>query len=88
MFSTNGCANPTPSVNGPGNETISGELIEQLIRFKVANKPEKPVGIKAQGNTATPGRPEPSAAPPCGQQGPNSFNGKSSQFPHVIYEGK
>ncbi len=28
------------------------------------------------------------AAPPCRQQGPNSFNGKSSQFPHVVYEGK
>jgi hypothetical protein len=28
------------------------------------------------------------AAPPCVQQGPNSFNGKSSQFPHAVYEGK
>jgi len=27
-------------------------------------------------------------APACVQQGPNTFNGKQSQFPHVVYEGK
>jgi ABC-type transporter Mla subunit MlaD len=88
MFSTAGCPNPTPSVNGPPNSLITGELIEQIIRFKVANKPEKPEGIKAEGNTAAPGRPNEVPAPACKQQGPQTFNGKSSQFPHVVYEGK
>jgi phospholipid/cholesterol/gamma-HCH transport system substrate-binding protein len=88
VFSAAGCANPTPSVNGPANEAITSELIEQIIHFKVANKPEKPTGIKAEGNTAAPGRPNEVPAPACKQQGPNSFNGKSSQFPHVVYEGK
>ncbi|MGO9490233.1 MAG: MlaD family protein [Solirubrobacteraceae bacterium] len=88
VFSASGCANGTPSVNGPGNEVTPNELIEQIIRFKVANKPETPAGIKPEGNTAAPGRPNEVPAPPCRQQGPNSFNGKSSQFPHVVYEGK
>jgi phospholipid/cholesterol/gamma-HCH transport system substrate-binding protein len=88
VFSTAGCGNPTPSVNGPANEVISAELIEQLIKFKIVNKPETPAGIKPEGNTAAPGRPNEVPAPGCIQQGPNSFNGKSSQFPHVVYEGK
>jgi phospholipid/cholesterol/gamma-HCH transport system substrate-binding protein len=88
VFSASGCTNPTPSVNGPGNETIPNELIEQIIRFKVANKPEKPEGIKAEGNTAAAGNPNEVPAPACTQQGLNSFNGKSSQFPHVVYEEK
>jgi phospholipid/cholesterol/gamma-HCH transport system substrate-binding protein len=88
VFSSSGCSNATPSVNGPASETIPSELIEQIIRFKVANKPEKPEGIKAEGNTATPGSGNEVAAPGCNQQGPFTFNGKTSQFPHVIYEGK
>jgi hypothetical protein len=86
VFSSSSCYNPTPSVNGPANETISAEIIEEIIAFKVANAPEKPVGIKS--TAAAPGTPNQVAAPPCVQQGPNSFNGKSSQFPHVVYEGK
>jgi phospholipid/cholesterol/gamma-HCH transport system substrate-binding protein len=88
VFSSSGCSNATPSVNGPANETISAELIEQLIHFKIANKPEKPEGIKAEGNTAAAGNPNEVPAPACNQQGLNSFNGKNSQFSHVIYEGK
>jgi phospholipid/cholesterol/gamma-HCH transport system substrate-binding protein len=86
VFSTASCSNPTPAINGPANETIPAELIEEIIAFKVANAPEKPVGI--QTKAAAPGSPNQVAAPACVQQGPNSFNGKSSQFPHVRYEGK
>ncbi len=88
VFSASNCSNPTPSANGPANETISTELIEEIIAFKIANKPEKPVGIKAEGNTAAPGEANQVKAPACVKQGPNSFNGKLSQFPHVVYEGK
>jgi phospholipid/cholesterol/gamma-HCH transport system substrate-binding protein len=86
VFSSANCSNATPSVNGPANATISSELIEQIIAFKLANRPEKPVGIKTA--PAAPGSPNQVAAPGCVQQGPNSFNGKLSQFPHVRYEGK
>lgn len=87
VFSAKGCGNSTPSVNGPANEAISGNLIELITRFKVANKPEKPEGINAENNTASAGNPNEVPAPACVQQGKNSFNGKSSQFAHVTYEG-
>jgi virulence factor Mce-like protein len=67
------CANSAPSVSGPPNETITSELIKQLIQFHVANAPESPNAV---------------GAPPCIQQGPFTFNGHTSQFPHVVYGGK
>ena len=52
---------------------MSQSVIEELIKFKVANAPEAPNQV---------------AAPPCLQQEPFSFNGQTSQFPHVVYGGK
>ena len=46
-------------------------IIEQIIQFHVANKPESPNEVKA---------------PACSQQGPFAFNGETSQFPHVVYK--
>jgi phospholipid/cholesterol/gamma-HCH transport system substrate-binding protein len=73
VFSNSSCSNPTPSVSGPPNATISAEVLEQLIQFKVANAPETPNAIPA---------------PACNQQGPFTFNGHTGQFPHVTYGGK
>jgi phospholipid/cholesterol/gamma-HCH transport system substrate-binding protein len=73
VFSGSSCSNPVPSVSGPPNETISQSLIEQIIQFQVANAPETPNDIPAPG---------------CSQQGPFTFNGQTSQFPHVTYGGK
>jgi len=73
VFSNSGCANPVPSVSGPPNATISQELINQLIQFNVANAPETPNKVPA---------------PACNQQGPFTFNGQTSQYPHVVYGGK
>ena len=73
VFSGSTCANSGPSVSGPPNETISQSLIEQIIQFKVANAPGTANSI---------------AAAPCNQQGPFTFNGNTSQFPHVVYGGK
>ena|SRR5271154_1308521 len=70
VFSSATCSNSVPSVSGPANETISEEIIEEIQQFKVANKPESSNDV---------------AAPGCNQQGPSTFNGKSSQFPHVVY---
>ncbi len=70
VFSSSSCSNPVPSVSGPANATISEEIIEQIQQFKVANKPGSSNDI---------------AAPGCNQQGPFTFNGQTSQFPHVVY---
>jgi virulence factor Mce-like protein len=73
VFSSKTCANEAPSVSGPANETISEELLQQIIKFKVANAPETSNDVPAPG---------------CNQQGPFTFNGQTSQFPHVTYGGK
>ena len=73
VFSNSNCANSAPSVSGPTNENVSQSIIDQIIEFKVANKPE--------GSNEVP-------APGCNQQGPFTFNGQTSQFPHVTYGGK
>jgi phospholipid/cholesterol/gamma-HCH transport system substrate-binding protein len=73
VFSSSACANSAPSVSGPPNETISEELIQQIIKFKVANAPETANKVPA---------------PSCNQQGPFTFNGNTSQFPHAVYGGK
>ena len=73
VFSSAACANSAPSVSGPATETVSAETIKLLQEFKVANVPETANDVGAPG---------------CVQQGPFTFNGKSSQFPHVVYEGK
>ena len=73
VFSASSCSNPVPSVSGPANETISESIIEQIIQFKVANAPKHANEVPA---------------PACTQQGPFTFNGQTSQFPHVTYGGK
>jgi len=73
VFSSSNCADSAPSVSGPANETITEELLQQLIQFKVANAPETANSVPA---------------PTCKQQGPFTFNGKTSQFPQVTYGGK
>jgi virulence factor Mce-like protein len=73
VFSASNCANPVPSVSGPPNATVSQSILEQIIQFKVANAPETPNAVPAS---------------PCNQQGAQTFNGHTSQFPHVEYGGK
>jgi phospholipid/cholesterol/gamma-HCH transport system substrate-binding protein len=74
VFSNEACANSAPTVSGPPNAAVSQSLIELILQFKIANAP---------GSTSNS-----VAAPPCNQQGPNTFNGNTSQFPHVTYGGK
>jgi virulence factor Mce-like protein len=81
-FSSSSCADSAPAGSGPPKGTITQEVIEQLIgrptktgslgatiEDHVLNDPEKP------GNHV--------GAPVCKQQGPFTFNGVTSQFPHV-----
>jgi phospholipid/cholesterol/gamma-HCH transport system substrate-binding protein len=74
VFSSSACANSAPSVSGPANETITEGILELITKFKVANK---------QGSSTNE-----VPAPGCNQQGPFTFNGHTSQFPHAVYEGE
>jgi hypothetical protein len=73
VFSNSTCASSAPAVSGPPNATVTQGLIEQLIELHVANAPETPNSVPA---------------PACLQQSPFTFNGQTSQFPHVVYGGK
>ncbi len=69
VFSSSSCANSAPSVSGPELGTITKSIIEQLIEYHIVNAPE------SASNSV--------AAPACVQQAPFTFNGQTSQFPHV-----
>jgi phospholipid/cholesterol/gamma-HCH transport system substrate-binding protein len=69
VFSGASCANSAPSASGPPLGTITKETIEQLVKEHVVNKPE------SASNEV--------GAPACKQQGPFTFNGETSQFPHA-----
>ncbi len=89
VFSSASCANSAPSLSGPPLGTINQSIIDQLIgRVPNATKPEEeshtedhlaypPVANdpKNAANSV--------AAPTCKQQGPFTFNGETSQFPHA-----
>jgi phospholipid/cholesterol/gamma-HCH transport system substrate-binding protein len=69
VFSSASCANSAPSLSGPPLGTITKEIIQQLIEEHIVNAPE------SASNSV--------AAPACKQQGPFTFNGETSQFPHA-----
>lgn len=73
VFSSASCANSAPSLSGPPLGTITQSIIEQLISDHVVNAPE------STSNAV--------AAPACVQQGPFTFNGQTSQFPHATPSG-
>ncbi|MHB1538871.1 MAG: MlaD family protein [Solirubrobacteraceae bacterium] len=70
VFNTSSCGESAPSVAGSGNELVGEELLEELVAYKVVN---------AAGSSANN-----VAAPGCSRQSPFAFNGKSSEFPHVV----
>ena len=74
VFSAANCANSAPSIdkNGAASEVVSKSLIEEILATGLANEPETPNKV---------------AAPACKQQGPFTFNGQTSQFPHAVYGG-
>jgi phospholipid/cholesterol/gamma-HCH transport system substrate-binding protein len=69
VFSTAACADSAPSVSGPANEAVPQSIIEQLIADHVANAPESTTNAVG--------------APACTQQAPFTWEGVTSQFPHV-----
>jgi phospholipid/cholesterol/gamma-HCH transport system substrate-binding protein len=70
VFSTAACANSAPSANPEeANETVPKKIIEQLIEDHVVNAPH------STANEVP--------APACTQQPPFTWEGATSQFPHV-----
>jgi virulence factor Mce-like protein len=87
VFSSSNCANSAPSVNGPPNETVSEQTIQELMGYVFEKNPK---GEYVKGQRTGPrvanesGTPNEVPAPACSQQGPLTFNGQSSQYPHVV----
>ncbi len=77
VFSSSACADSSPAVSGPPNETVSEELIKQLTN--PPNAGESPLANEPETANKV-------AAPGCAQQGPFTFNGETGQFPHVVYK--
>jgi phospholipid/cholesterol/gamma-HCH transport system substrate-binding protein len=79
VFSSSACANSAPAVSGPANETVSEEILKLLVsppnpgESPIANEPKTANKVEAPG---------------CSQQGPFTFNGETSQFPHAAYKEK
>jgi virulence factor Mce-like protein len=79
VFNSSTCANSAPTVSGPANEIVSEELIKELTH--PPNAGESPLANEPETANKV-------AAPGCTQQGPFTFNGETSQFPHVVYKEK
>jgi phospholipid/cholesterol/gamma-HCH transport system substrate-binding protein len=87
VFSSAPCANSAPSLSGPPLGTITEETIEQLIGLEPGSRKK---GTPVENHTLYPpvaNNPEVATnaipAPACKQQGPFTFNGETSQFPHA-----
>jgi len=87
VFSTAACADSAPSVNpSSANAVVSKEIIEQLTgswtETKPAGKPpvhqEEPAVVNGPESTTNT-----VATPACNQQAPFTWEGATSQFPHV-----
>jgi virulence factor Mce-like protein len=80
-FSTANCANSAPTVEGPPNADVSETLIKQLtgevknLKGEVEHVPPVVNKPESAGNEV--------GAPACTQQSPFTWEGATSQFPHV-----
>jgi phospholipid/cholesterol/gamma-HCH transport system substrate-binding protein len=79
VFNSSTCANSAPTVSGPANGIVSEELLKELTH--PPNAGESPLANEPETANKV-------AAPGCTQQGPFTFNGEISQFPHVAYKAK
>jgi phospholipid/cholesterol/gamma-HCH transport system substrate-binding protein len=79
VFNSSTCANSAPTVSGPANGIVSEELLKELTH--PPNAGESPLANEPETANKV-------AAPGCTQQAPFSFNGETSQFPHVAYKAK
>lgn len=74
VFNASSCANPVPTISGPGNTQVPESLIELLVQLGY-------IHAKGSPSSAVP-------APACPQQPPFTINGRTTQFPQVSAAGK
>jgi phospholipid/cholesterol/gamma-HCH transport system substrate-binding protein len=79
--------NPAANVPKEKFEPTSGQS-EQQVREETQSTTARELKEEEEEAAREPVRANRVPAPACTQQGPNSFNGKLSQFPHTVYEGK
>jgi len=77
VFSPSACSNSSPAVSGPTNEVVTEEILKLLTH--PANPGESPIANEPEKENKV-------AAPGCIKQGPFSFNGETSEFPHATYK--
>lgn len=77
--------NPAANVPKEKFERTTSES-EQQVREATQKKTETEIKEEEEAAAKEPAGVNRVAAPACNQQGPNTFNGKSSQFPHAVYE--
>ena len=85
VFSSSACADSAPAVTGPPTETVS-ETTLKLLRgepVEVINSSGNELVTLTPLANKSPSEANQVPAPPCRQQGPFTFNGQTSQFPHV-----
>jgi phospholipid/cholesterol/gamma-HCH transport system substrate-binding protein len=98
-FSTANCANSAPSVSGPPGGTVSQEIIEQLqgklekknakgepvknAKGEIEYEKTAPAVVNEASKAGEAEKPNEVAAPACLQQSPFTWEGVTSQYPHV-----
>lgn len=87
VFSSASCANSAPSLSGPESGTLTEEILEQLVGLEPGSRKK---GAPVENHALYPpvaNDPKKTSnaipAPVCKQQGPFTFNGETSQFPHA-----
>jgi phospholipid/cholesterol/gamma-HCH transport system substrate-binding protein len=90
VFSSAACADSAPAVSGPPSGTVTEQIIEQLQgKIKVTNaagkveEPAIPAVANEPSKSGEAAKPNNVAAPACVQQSPFTWEGATSQFPHV-----
>jgi phospholipid/cholesterol/gamma-HCH transport system substrate-binding protein len=73
VFNASTCANPVPTISGPGNAQVSQGLIELLVQLHYINAKGSPAAVPQVG---------------CTQAPPFTINGHTSQFPQITKAAK
>jgi phospholipid/cholesterol/gamma-HCH transport system substrate-binding protein len=83
VFSTAACADSAPAVKGPANSAVSESIIEQLTGHVKEPAPGQPPLEQPAVANEPESKTNKVAAPACTQQSPFTWEGVTSQFPHV-----
>jgi len=79
---------PAEQIEPIGKGPTGKPQTEAEAKAETQKQTEAEIKEEEEAAAKEPGNENRVPAPVCKQQGANSFNGKLSQFPHVVYEGK